>query len=404
MEWECISSKIYAKALGYNKVNETDSLDRVGLNYDVSRELERQRDHDLSGDEQMRELGHDSEIYDNDDDGIRSIINTTIRTWHTHHFFYREKCKQCTHRHDSNGEHEHVESNRNLPSGWMQFDLPRRWDTFNLIYIEIYPEDLQKLLEGKLAISLGKQIIQISAILTCYIMQLCRDRCVKGDQTLQIPVFDFDCTKLPTGRSDVGHFQNLSIMLYCNINCRRVNILVGSEFSFESSRKCLSHTNIFFQDSIFVYPWREYGGKPITLWNSHPTKFIMIYFSGDKDSCHPYLDGVTLTLHGRPPTGKIRVLDFTAGDIITLEVFDNMIYILPLASEFSDLRRMCAALNDPKRELTEEVINFSAVDKAILELHTLPDLRCDTENVNVVCVTVNFLQYVEGNYGLMFCN
>lgn len=238
-------------------------------------------------------------------------------------------------------------------------------------------------------------------------MQLCRDRRVKGDQTLQIPVFNFDCTKLPTGRSDVGHFQNLSIMLYCNINCRRVNILVGSECSLERSRKCLSHTNIFFQDSISVYHWSKYGSKPITLWKpagNHPTKFIMIYFSGNRDSCHPYLDGVTLTLHDRPPAEKIRVLDFTAGDIITLEVFDNMIYILPLASEFSDLRRMCATLNDPKKELTEEIINFSAVDKATLELHTLPDLLCDTEYVNVVFVTVNFLQYVEGNYGLMFCN
>lgn len=270
-----------------------------------------------------------------------------------------------------------------------RFYLSPYFDTFIDICLEVKENsalselDINDLLDINMGLWIGGTCYYNTRLVTVIFTQALHRRFIRKDENgvMQIPLYNFDNFG-PLGIPAL-HFQNVEVKLTgCN-NAYTYNVILTGTLASVVSRNKLREKNtysIHIEDQLFESRWRD----SYNLNFSGICKYIIILIRNGT----PCIDSATLDLGGS------NTLIFNYEDILRIEILDLILYILPLAGEFSTLERMSNAVRTCK--MSTSGINFSQIDGRVkLRLSTM-DLNCVNTSVTIIGVTLNIIEYRDG--------
>ena len=130
---------------------------------------------------------------------------------------------------------------------------------------------------------------------------------------------------------------------------------------------------------------------------NHPTKYLLFYLSPNDENNefidYPDIKNVKLKCNG------IFVKDYDVDSLLTFEIFEIKIYIIPLSRDFSTFEQINESFNN-LTQLTSQNVNFSRIDSTIFILESENDL--DNYVINVEAFSMNILRGINNQVGLAY--
>jgi hypothetical protein len=260
-------------------------------------------------------------------------------------------------------------------------------------------EKKRNILETQITLSLCGNNVNIVNVLNCLFYDICTNKKIsQNNNIIQFCIIDFSLYKtsnkifyglpiLKTQNSD------MRVRVSTDLKCKMNLIINGLLFDTQNKSDIIKYGNSFefsfFQNQNTGEKQLKTSLNKIKLNFKHPTKYLLFYllsidkYNDDLFIDYPNIKNVKLKCNG------MLVKEYDVYALLTFEIFEIKIYILPLSRDFSTFEQINESFNN-LTQLTSQTVNFSSIDTAILILESENDL--DNYVINVEAFSMNILR------------
>lgn len=292
----------------------------------------------------------------------------------------------------------------------VRFTLTNGMDVVNKIYLELELDfdELSKeekvlfLMNTTIELRIGGSTIDKGLLLSLLFYQICSGEKINyKDGKIQIPIYNFNSfTNNSTNVSGLP-LIGLCYSLVCfyirtPLKLKRSEmrlIVIGNCYENTIRRNLVNYGN----RSSFLMIQNQYTGADKCqpgfqckhrLNYNHIVKCILFYFSSeDDDIISPNIETVKISHN------KYSPIVYNEDEILSFEIFDIKIYLVPFSKDFSSWEKINETLSNPKDMLIEGT-SFGRLDTSTIEIET--DERMDDLYVNYIGISFNCFETVSG--------